>query len=198
MAKTIRELRGESCIEIEEVTPAKQQIINSRSFGQSVTEIEDLQEAVAHFVTNAAIKLRAQDSVSALLQVFIMTNRFKPNERQYCPSASLNLPIPTSDTLLLQNAAMQGLNAIYRPGFKYKKAGVILSGITSSAHNQGDLFETPVRGEALMQTLDMLNRKFGKGAVRISQDAGRRRWAMRQDHKSPAYTTRWDELAVCR
>src|SRR3546814_20313878 len=90
---------------------------------------------------------------------------------------------------------MQGLNAIYRPGFKYKKAGVILSGITSSAHNQGDLFETPVRGEALMQTLDMLNRKFGKGAVRISQDAGRRRWAMRQDHKSPAFTTRWDELA---
>src|SRR3546814_8198408 len=97
MAKTIRELRGESCIEIEEVTPAKQQIINSRSFGQSVTEIEDLQEAVAHFVTNAAIKLRAQDSVSALLQVFIMTNRFKPNERQYCPSASLRSEEHTSE-----------------------------------------------------------------------------------------------------
>src|SRR5690606_21972326 len=99
MEKTIRELRGEECIGIEEVAPARQQIISSRSFGNPVILIEDLADAITHFVTNATGKLRAQKSIAGLLQVFIMTDRFREDRPQYNPSVSIPLPIATSNTM---------------------------------------------------------------------------------------------------
>jgi DNA polymerase V len=198
MAKSIRELRGEACIEIEEVTPAKQQIISSRSFGQPVTEIADLQDAIAHFITNAALKLRKQDSIAGLLQVFIMTDRFRDDRPQYNPSYSLPLPMATDDTMTLHHWACKGLDAIFKTGHQYKKAGVILGDIAHKSIVQTDLFESTPETTELMLTMDSLNRRFGKGAIRLSQDGSKRPWAMRQDRKSPEYTTNWDEMAVCR
>lgn len=198
MEKTIRELRGEACIEVQEVTPAKKQIISSRSFGQPVTEITDLQDAIAHFITNAALKLRNQHSIAGLLQVFIMTDRFRDDQPQYNPSVSLPLPMSTNDTMTLNRWACKGLEAIYRVGYQYKKAGVILGEISHQSVFQTDLFESvPVTPE-LMLTMDSLNSRFGKGTIRLSQDGSRRAWTMRQDRKSPDYTTNWDDMAVCQ
>ena len=195
--KTIRELRGDSCIELEEITPAKQQIVNSRSFGQPVTEIEDLQDALAHFVSNAALKLRAQHSCASMLQVFIQTDRFREDQPQYCPSLTVPMIMPTASSITLQSYAVAALAVIYQPGYRYKKAGVILSEICSDTHHQGDMFVGPQDDPALMATLDQINARYGKGTLKLSQDGSRRSWQMRQENKSPEYTTNWDELPNC-
>ncbi|MDY7576735.1 DUF4113 domain-containing protein [Herbaspirillum sp. RTI4] len=197
MEKTIRELRGEACIELEEVAPPKKQIVNSRSFGHAVTTIEDLQDALAHFVSNAARKLRDQHSLAGLLQVFIMTDRFREDRPQYCPSITIPLTVPTAHTMVLQGWAVAGLAAIYQSGFHYKKAGVILSDIGDASLYQGDLFAAAPKNPALMTTLDAINTRYGKGTLKLSQDSSRPSWKMRQERKSPEYTTNWDELPVC-
>lgn len=198
MEKTIRELRGEPCIEIEEVAPAIKQIISSRSFGQPITEIADLQDAIAHFITNVALKLRNQNSVAGLLQIFIMTDQFRKDRPQYNPSVSLPLPMSTDDTMTLNRWACQGLEAIFKAGYQYKKAGVILGEISHQSVFQTDLFEPATVTPELMPTMDSLNSRFGKGTIRLSQDGSRRAWKMRQDRKSPDYTTNWNEMAVCQ
>ena len=198
MEKTIRELRGEICIELDEMVSDKKQIINSRSFGSSVTEIEDIQDALAHFVSNAAKKLRDQNSIAGLMQVFLHTNRFREDQPQYNPSVCIPLTMPTANTMKLQNWAVKGLDAMYRPGYQYKKAGVILSEICASSSYQGDLFSNEVEDPAIMKVLDSLNTRFGKGTLKLSQDGSRRSWKMRQESKSPEYTTNWLELPVCR
>lgn len=197
MEKTIRELRGESCISLDEVVSAKKQIINSRSFGQPVTAVEDLQQALAHFVSNAAGKLRQQHSVASLLQVFIMTDRFRDDRPQYCPSVTIPLSVPSASSIVLQRWALAGLGAIFKPGYHYKKAGVALSEITSQHHFQGDMFEQACENPALMETMDAINARYGKGTLKLSQDSSRRSWQMRQERKSPAYTTVWEDLPVC-
>ncbi|PRC93111.1 Y-family DNA polymerase [Solimicrobium silvestre] len=197
MEKTIRELRGECCIDLEDATPAKKQIINSRSFGRSVTEIDDLQDALAHFVSNAAKKLREQESITAMLQVFIQTDRFRTDRSQYCPCVSIPLTSPTANTMKLQHWALGGLKSIYKTGYHYKKAGVILSEISAASHWQGDLFSSTTENSTLMRTLDALNDRYGKGTVKISQDGSRHSWKMRQESKSPEYTTNWHELPSC-
>lgn len=199
MEMTIRELRGEACIEIEEVAPPKKQIINSRSFGKATGEVVDLEEALAHFVTNAASKLRAQNSVAGMLQVFIMTDRFREDQPQYSPSISIPLTNPTADTIALQNWAVKGLAQIYKPGFQYRKAGVILSEICSNNLSQGDLFSASIdaSNSKLMQVMDAMNKKYGRGTLKLSQDGTQKNWAMKQERKSPSYTTDWYQLPEC-
>jgi DNA polymerase V len=198
MEKTISELRGISCIDIQETEQPKKQIISSRSFGQTVTEIEDLQDALSHFITNAALKLRQQNSVAGILQVFIMTDRFRKDHPQYSPAISLPLPVPTCNTTLLSQWAAIGLKQIFKTGFRYKKAGVILSEISDQAIQQPDLFSSADEQSDLMETIDSINGRFGKGAIKLAEDGSRMRWAMRQEKKSPGYTTDWDEIAICK
>lgn len=119
MEKTIRELRGEACIELDEVAPAKKQIISSRSFGKNVTAIEDIQDALTHFVSNAARKLREQGSIAGMLQVFIQTNRFRTELPQYNPTLAIPLVQATSNTINLQRYALSGLAAMFKPGYEY-------------------------------------------------------------------------------
>ena len=195
--KTVRELRGESCIDIEDAVPAKKQIISSRSFGNSVTELADLEDALAHFISNAAKKLRDQDSIASMLHVFAQTNRFRQDQAQYSPSVSIPLITPTADTIVLQKWVLAGIKSIFKAGYHYKKAGVMLSEIYPASHYQGDLFSHTSENTELMQTLDKLNSRFGKGTVKLSQDGARYSWQMRQENKSPAYTTNWKELPVC-
>jgi DNA polymerase V len=197
MEKTIRELRGECCIEFEDIAPPKKQIINSRSFGRTVTEIEDLQDALSHFISNAAKKLRDQNSIAAMLQVFIQTDRFRTDRQQYCPSVSIPLVTPTADTMVLQHWTLAGLNSIFKSGLHYKKAGVILSEICNKSHYQADLFSNANEKQELMKTLDALNTRYGRGTVKLSQDGSRHSWKMRQERKSPEYTTNWDDFPIC-
>jgi DNA polymerase V len=200
MEKTIRELRGEDCVRIEEVTPARQQIISSRSFGNPVVLIEDLADAITHFVTNATGKLRAQKSIAGLLQVFIMTDRFREDRPQYNPSVAIPLPVATADAMHIASYAMQGLQSIFKDGYQYKKAGVILGDIGPEHIVQTDLFAEQDDGSrnTLMATMDGINAKYGRGTLKLSNDGATRAWGMRAENKSPSYTTNWDEVPICR
>ena len=197
LEKTIRELRGECCLELEDVAPAKQQIMTSRSFGQTVTSVEDLQIALAHFVSASAKKLRDQRSVCSMLQVFLMTDRFRQDQAQYCPSISLPLTTPSANNLTLHKYAVLGLHRIFKEGYAYKKAGVLLSEIGEEGAWQGDLFSPIPEDPALMHALDAMNRRYGKGTLKLSEDGARHTWHARQRNKSPAYTSDWNELPLC-
>ncbi len=196
--KIQRELQEVACVGMEEVTPARQQIIASRSFGSPVRDIASLKAAVTLFVENACAKLRAQQSYAAMLQVFLRTNRFRPELPQYHPSIAVPLVTPTDSSLLINRWASHLVDQIWRPEYVYKKAGIMLSEITPNSKRQEDLFsEAEPDGESkLMSVLDRVNQRFGRGVIRISsQDAGED-WSMRQERKSPAYTTSWQEIPL--
>lgn len=197
MERTCNELRGISCLALEEVAPPKQQIISSRSFGQPVTALEDLRESVACYVATAAHKLRQQQSVAAAVQVFLATNRFNEREPQYSASTTVALLAASDDTLALTAAAIRGLDSLYRPGYRYKKAGVMLCELSPKAMRQGALFECAAdtdKSARLMAALDAINHQYGRDTLRTAASGIARTWSMRAAHRSPRYTTRWDEL----
>jgi DNA polymerase V len=204
MERLCYELRGTSCLELEEVAPAKQQIIASRSFGKLVTSQAELAQSVATHVARAAEKLRAQNSTTSALTVFIQTNPFKQYEPQHHQSITIPLPDPSDNTLTLTNAALAGLKQIYKPNFRYKKAGVILNLISDKPTMQQSLFEdveTKGKSAHLMKAMDSINNRFGNTVLR-SAAAGtnntKQEWQMKSGNKSPNYTTQWDELPVAR
>lgn len=191
-----RELRGEQCLLLEDTTQAAKSIMASRSFGRPVVECAELEEAVSSFVSRAAEKLRRQNLAAGSIMVFAHTNPFKATERQYSASDVVRLGVASSDTAKLIQAALQGVRKIYRPGFRYKKAGIMLDGLEQSNHVQGDLWTAPddERSKALMQTMDRLNRSHGKGTLRHASCGVRQGWSMRAEHMSRRWTTRWEEL----
>ena len=200
MARTVRELRGESCLAIADISPARQQIISSRSFGRYVTELPELAQAVSTYMSRAAEKLRKQDSVAATIHVYLRTN---PNQAapQHHQGITIGLQQATSDSRTLVAAAIAGLHEIYRENYQYQKAGVVLSAITPAGIVQGDLFAlvpTSVHADNLMPLLDRINHKMGKGTIKLASDGIAQQWQMKTANKSPAYTTRWDELALVR
>jgi len=197
LSRTVRELNGLSCLSLETVTPPKQQIMASRSFGNRVLDIEDLREAIAHHVSRAAEKLRAQGDEAGALTVMIRTNPFKPTEPQYQRTVTLPLTTPTSDTLHLIAVAQRMLDDVFRPGFAYHKAGIMLSELRSATTRQADLFGVPAqdtRRQAAMRVMDEINQKWGRGTVRASAAGHRAGWQMRRERLSPAYTTSWSGL----
>ena len=199
MERTCNELRGISCLELEDVMPPKQQIMSSRSFGETVETIEELRESVASYLASAAEKLRRQNSVAGAVYVFVLTNRFKEDEPQYNAGITVPMDDATDDTLALTSAALRGLAAIFRPGFRYKKTGVMLTLLSDKGARQATLFDDPVsraKSEKLMAAMDAINREFGRGTLRSGASGIVQRWAMRAENRSPRYTTRWDELPV--
>ena len=204
MERLCYELRGTSCLELEEVAPAKQQIIASRSFGKLVTSQAELAQSVATHVARAAEKLRAQNSTTGTLTVFIQTNPFKQYEPQHHQSITIPLPDASDNTLTLTNAALAGLKQIYKPNFRYKKAGVILNLISDKPTVQQSLFEdieSKGKSAHLMKAMDQINTRFGNAVLR-SAAAGtnnaKQEWQMKSGNKSPNYTTQWDELPIAR
>jgi DNA polymerase V len=201
MERLCYELRGVSCLQLEEVAPAKQQIISSRSFGKMVTSLEELSESVATHAARGAEKLRAQDSVTGALIVFIQTNPFKQYEPQHHQSITIPLTDPSDNTLSLTNAALNGLKKIYRSGFRYKKAGVIFNLLSDKPTVQQSLFEdieTKGKSADLMQAMDAINSRFGNAMIRSAASGTQQAWRMRSGNKSPNYTTQWNELPVVR
>ena len=197
MERTCSELRGISCLELEDIAPPRQQILSSRSFGVPVESVDELSEAVSTYVARAAEKLRRQASVAAVVHVFVHTNRFKDDEPQYNASRLVPLPEPSDDTLVLTHYALLGLKAIFRPGYRYKKAGIMLTLLSDKAARQGSLFDDPearVRSARRMAVLDAINRQFGRDTLRSGASGTAQRWGTRSENRSPRYTTRWDEL----
>lgn len=195
LERTVRELNGISCLDLEAVAPNKQQILSSRSFGAYVYTLPELQEAVALYMSRAAEKLRRQGSLAARVQVYIRTNPFKENAPQYQRGVNIPLTEATDDTLRLIRAAHWGLKRLYRSGYAYQKAGVALLELRPRSHAQMDLFSTLPNRHALMQVMDRINANFGRGTLRTAAEGIRPAWRMKRERMSPAYTTQWDQLA---
>ena len=199
MERTVTELRGVPSLALEEVAPAKKEITCSRSFGTPVVSLQELREAVTCYMTRAAEKLRRQRSLTAAVQVFILTNRFKPDAPQYTPAIAIPLPDASDDTRYLVRHALMGLERIYRPRYQYIKAGVNLIGLTPSANRQASLLNDAneiSKSIALMRTMDALNREMGQDSVYLASAGIQKRWRMRRMQKSPHYTTCWGELPI--
>lgn len=198
LSRTVAELNGTSCLQLEDVRPAKKQIMNSRSFGRLVTDVVELREAVVMHAARASEKLRMEGCASGGVHVFIQSNPFREQDRQYQASRYVTLPTVTQDTRRITAAALQGLEDMFVPGINYKKAGVMLCELVDHAVQQPDLFsacDSP-RSERLMGVLDGLNQRFGSGTAVFAGAGLDRTWAMRSDMKSRNYTTRWEELPV--
>lgn len=196
LERTVRELNGESCIELEEIPPTKKQIVCSRSFGVKVTHFELLREAVCEYATRATEKLRKEQQQAKVLTVFIRTSPFKDNEPQYSNSASGELLIPSCDTRDFIELANHLLKRIWKDGFRYAKAGVMLSDFYDPGMFQPGLFDdvsTRANSQQLMSVLDTINQS-GAGKVFFAGQGTKKDWSMKREHLSPAYTTRWDQL----
>ncbi len=197
MEKTQRELQETACMDLQEVQSDKRQIISSRSFGSMVSELPVLQDALSTFVANACTKLRAQGGQASVIQVFLQTNRMRKDLPQYTPSLAVPLPYPTNDSLEVNRWVAHLCERMFKPDYLYKKAGIMLSEISPEAHRQGDLLEPETTSNArLMQALDKLNLRYGRGAVKVSSQGALAGWQMRQERKSPNYTTGWDEVPL--
>jgi DNA polymerase V len=199
MEKTVRELNGLACIELEEVAPAKKQIVSSRSFGYPVADLPTLQEALSMYTSRAAEKLRKQESYASVMSVFIQTSPFGQGPKFKTPPLTVKLPAPTNDTVQLVRVAMWGLKQIYEPGYRFQKAGVMLSEIVPAQGQQTDMFGfRPVdeKSSKLMVAMDAVNHRWGRQTLRMASQGYKSPWAMRQENLSPRYTTRWDEILV--
>ena len=201
LERTCNELRGIPCLDLADIAPPKQQIISSRSFGTPVESIGELGEAVATYVACAAEKLRRQGSAAGAVHVFVQTNPFKASDQQYSAGRLMPMSDPSDDTLELTQAAMLGLTAIFRHGYKYKKAGIMLTLISDKSKRQESLFDDLVarqKSKRLMAAMDAVNDVYGRDTVRSAASGTKKRWVMRSENRSPRYTTRWDELPYVR
>ena len=197
LERTVRELQGIACIALEEAPPDRKTIMASRSFGRLMTARTEMEEAVASYAARAAEKMRRQNLAAGRLIVFVETNRFRVQDAQYARTCMLQLPVASADTGKIIRGARCALAAIWRDGFNYKKAGVMLLDLVRADRVQGGLFDRPdsARAQARMRALDHLNRRFGRDTVTYAAAAGvARPWRMQRSSLSPRYTTEWSEL----
>ncbi|MGV6828111.1 MAG: Y-family DNA polymerase [Flavobacteriales bacterium] len=191
-----KELQGTPCLKIQTLPKLKKGIGTAKSFGKKIESLELIQEACSYYISEVTEVLRHQKSCASYLQVFLHTNYHSHIDKQYFNSVTVKLPIPSSNTFVLISEAKKALDRIYKPGYRYKKVGVHLSGIVPQSHVQGNLFYTLTNDHpVLMQTVDKINRKYGKSTV-FSGLVGTRvsEWELVKKERSPRYTTQWCEL----
>lgn len=200
--RIVWELRGVSCISASDIHEPRQMIMTSRSLGQATGNLEELREAIRAHALRGAEKLRRQQGLAGMVQVFLRTSRHRRDQPQYLPVQRCALPYPTDDSRLIAHAARQALEAIYRPGFRFMKAGVLLSELHDTDGGQGpfDLLVDPhvphaaARSTQLMETLDAINRKLGKDKINLGGTRLEACWPLKRDYMTPRYTTCWAEL----
>ena len=199
VARTVMELNGTACMELEDITPSKQQIVCSRSFSRRLTTYSELSQALSEFCSRAAEKLRHQHSVTGCVSVFIRTSPFNPQEPHYERSATLKLTAATQDTRTLITAGNRLLAEIFRKGYDYQKCGVQLSHIQPvTTRGQCELFDfaddsLPTENRSLMATLDKINQRFPK-KLSIAATGTDKSWKPKTERISQRYTTDWKEL----
>lgn len=194
--KTARELAGVSCLELADAEPPKQEICCSRMFGKRLSEIEPIREAVATYMQRAAEKLRAQHSLCKKIRVSIRTGMFNPEEAKYANGALVELPYPTNDVRLMTKAAIQAVDRLFRPGYRYSKAEVLLMDLRQPGEFTDDLFAQvqPATSDRIMGVLDEINERWGRGTLRAASVPADPDWAMRRELMSQSFTTRLDQL----
>lgn len=200
--RTALELRQIPCIDLENAPPPARSLVCSRSFGTRVENLASLEEAVSAYVQRAGEKLRRRGLLAGVVQVFLETNRFQPGP-QHAPSRCQALPAPTSDTLTLHETALAILRAIHKPGCRYQKAGVTLLDLSPAKGRQLSFLKSEGEGkqrrDALMRVMDRVNARHGRGTLTLAASGlGEKEWHMRQEHRSPRYSTSWAELPVAR
>lgn len=197
--RLVWELRGISCLPLALCPPPKQSLMVSRSFGRPITTLIEMREAIATYTTRAAEKLRRSHVAAGVLTVFLTTGHFT-DEPQYSNSVTMPLPVATQDTAELIGHALQGVEQIFHDGYRYTKAGVILTALVPVSQVQTHLFDRQdrERSRRLMAAIDAINTAWGTGTIRYAAVGLRPGWLMRYARRSPRYTTRWEELAVVR
>ena len=199
--KTVRELRGEMCIPLETGHTPRDGIQSARSFGQPVITMKDLRAAITLYTTRATEKLRKDGSVAGALEVFLSTYRHR-DEPQYHPVRSVRLDTPTDDTLQILHLAVSALESIYRPGYRYAKAGIRLMDLHPAGSRQADIFGVAPkhddRRSRLMEAIDTINRRYGSSACQpgVAGIRQRQAWQMQRGTLSPQFTTSWGEIPV--
>lgn len=189
--RMLNELNGIPCIEWEDIIKPKKGICTARSFGKLLSEKKDIQEAVANYASSCAAKLRKQKSCAGIMHVLIQTNVHRTQDKQYARNLTLKIPVATNSTKEIIRYALKGLDMIYKPGYQFKKAGVIVMDIVPETEVQQSLFDKADRKKdaTLMKTLDKVNTRFGKDLVRFAIQGYSRQWRLKQEHLSPCYTT---------
>ncbi len=197
-ARIALELRGVKCLPFEQVVTKKHSITCSRSFGQTVSNYELIKEAVLYFLTRACEKMRKHNLAANAATIFIGTDRFRPVPEPYSQSATYSSTYPTDGNQEIQEWAIKTLERIFKPGFEYRKAGIILSGLVPNENLTKRMFEDErfQQQHKLMKAIDEINQKFGKDTVRFGSVKTEGNWKMKQTRKSQSYTTNWDELLV--
>ncbi|WP_439135400.1 Y-family DNA polymerase [Pseudomaricurvus sp.] len=196
--RMIEELNGISCIPLEELPPAKQQIYCTRSFGEKLTELAPIQQAITLYASRAAEKLRQQTSLASSLHVFLHTSPFE--DGYYSNSTVVQLPYPTDDSRVITSLAKDTIARLYRPHYRFLKAGVGLLELSEKEHQQHDLFHSGqnLKADKLMHVVDQINTEYGRGSLFLGAEGINKKWKMRQGYTSPAYTTRWADLPKVR
>ena len=204
LERTVRELRGESCIRLDDVGAPRERIMTSRSFGRPTDNLAQLRQAVRAHAGRGAEKLRGQGSVARALLVFLKTNKHRQDLPQHHPSLVVPLERPSDDSLEIVATATRALARIYRPGHQYMKAGVMLLDLIDQPREQLSLLDNEAdiarreRSQQLMATLDAMNQKMGRGTVRLGVARPDAAWQLRCAHRSARYTTNWQELKRLR
>lgn len=201
LERTVRELRGEPCLGLEEFAPVKQEIVCSRSFGGRITEYYEMRQAICSYASRAAEKLRGEHQYCRFISAFVKTSPFALNEPYYGNSAAVKLLTPTQDSRDIITAATKCLDAIWRDGHRYQKAGVMLGDFYSQGVAQLNLFDDNAprqNSEKLMEVLDHLNAKDGRGTLYFAGQGIQTAWQMKREMLSPRYTTRFSDLPVVR
>ncbi|WP_294966660.1 Y-family DNA polymerase [uncultured Gilliamella sp.] len=205
LERTVLELRGIACIELDDLSTPKKNIMTSRSFGRLTGDLFDLQEAIRIHASRGAEKLRYQKSVANAVLVFLKTNRFRKDLIQYHPSIVIPLTFATDDSRLIIQAAQKGLRAIYKKGYLFMKAGVMLLDLKAkNSNSQYDLFTSESstylqqKNDKLMQTIDSINQKMGKNTIQLGGARQHAPWQIKREQLSQRYTTRWDELPLVK
>jgi len=200
LERTVRELRGEPCLTLEDLAPARQQIMCSRSFGSRITEYDEMRQAVCAYAERAAAKLREDGQYCRFISVFLRTSPHAEGEVFYGNQASGTLLTPSNDTRDILRVATEALDRIWVEGHRYMKAGVMLGDFFSQGVAQMNLFDaspSPLNSEVLMGVIDRLNQS-GKGKVWFAGQGIEKAWAMKREMLSPAYTTRYADLPVAK
>lgn len=194
--RTVLELQGTPCLDLERDRPEARTICCARSFGRSVETFDELAEALTAYTASAAQKMRRDGLATAAIAVMLAINRHKPDQPQHHATRAVRLTIGTADTARLIRAALHGLRGIYRSGYRYKKCGILLLELHPAERVQASLFLHPDKPERvrLMAVMDALNARHGRDRVRFACSGTDRPWKVRAAHLSQRYTTRWAEL----
>ena len=195
-AKTVMELRGIACIDLETQETKRKSCCVSRSFGKKVESLEKLQESITTHCLNAAEKIRNDNQTTKSITIYIRTSPFDKNRKYYSNSITIDLPIATSNSLELVKASINGLKKIYKYGYFYQKAGIVLSKLKESSENEFNLL-APImenKSQTLMKAIDFTNAKYGRNAISIAQAGINNSWKMRREHSSKIDTASFDSL----